>query len=230
MAKDNITKLANGLHAPQFIDNLPEDAKPVDTAGGTWRDLQAIDDGMTRAVHAADADDMLSAKGKTTAITAAAEKYRAEATKLKADHSEFVDKQVRKARRENTPESVDPNAAAIRAWETRNQIAERVGNDALEMKTLLSEAEAVGDVETLSAIADAQISWPQHALVEDHSALAETLATVHDTALGQDVAALIQADRELAPKFENVQNRLELIIDGEPDPVKKTAFGGGDDA
>jgi hypothetical protein len=232
MPKDTISDLANGLAAPAFASDLPETGAPIDKAGHHWRELQALDDHTTAQIHEIDANVDWTASGKSKESHKVAKAALSELLKLKSDHREYVEAQVRKARREHTPETIEPGAAAIRQWETRQQIAERVGNDGLAMRVLLDEAEAVGDVETLSAIADAQISWPQHELVPDHQELAKTLASMADTALGDDVAALIEADRQLDPLFENVARRLELVMDPMADDnlrVRDDAEGDSDD-
>jgi hypothetical protein len=225
---DRINDVASGLIAPQFIDNLPEDGRPVDVAAKNWRSLQGIDDALTQTVNSIDADDLITDKGKRIQIKEAAGKLLAEALTLKHEHAEFVGKHVRKAQREATPETIHPGAAATRQAEIRRLIAEQIGQDGLKMRELLSQAESVGDAETLAAIADAPLAWSQSALVPDHKALAETLAQLATDQLGEDISTLIQADRELGPKFENVQKRLELVLDGPDDPVGKLAKAGND--
>lgn len=211
MSKDNIEKLATGLVPPAFIADLLAVGAPVEIAGKAWHDLRAIDEKRHSTLQAINADGNLSTIGQDAATATAAKSLFSEAQKIRLDFERTVEQLVSKARHDLKPKQIDESVQHHRQAEIRRIVSEIVGDDDLAMQEVLRNAVAASDSEVLDSILDAPSVWPQSRMVGDRESLLASRMKMADADLGPETAALIDASREMAPKFETIEGELSAI-------------------
>ena len=230
MPKDDIKEIATGLTTPSFLQRLPETGEPLDVAGKIYRDIFAINRSMMEAVYSIDSNGNLSDQGKAAERKNVAKAKQHELKKSEAELSGLVDHTVSKARKSKEKENpLSDSAQQVRNQEIRRIISERVGNDGLEMQTMINELIETGEAGAIDAILDAPGVWPQSQLIPSYDELGAARIAMEDIKLGTSVAALIEADKELKGTIAAVENNISEFF-APPDDIKELADGDGNPA
>ena len=226
MLEDNLDEINSGISKPPFYDTLTGEGALSEQAGSSFRETLVLKGAYQSIVNDVDADLEKSEFGKSKAIEAAKKQTVGKVNQVESKLNDQIAKAVSKARASAAKtDPIDKSAEAVRQSEIRRLISEQVGQDGLAMQTLISEAVAVGDTESIAALVDAPLFWRQGSLIEDHAALSAKLVEMHDQRLGLEVGQFIQAGKEMKVVFDNIRYSLEPET---ADNVKKIATGGGD--